>query len=157
MPDDALKPPSLLYEQDFALWAEAQARALREGRARDLDWDHLAEELESLGGSQRSEIRNRMAVLITHLLKWHFQPERRKYGWRATMMEQRGGVAEVIEDSPSLRRYPAEVLEKAYKAGHIRAVLETGLHEGDFPADCPYALEDILRDGFYPGPPGGPD
>lgn len=157
MPDDALKPPSALYEQDFALWAQAQARALREGRARDLDWDHLAEELESLGGSQKSEIRNRMAVSIAHLLKWHFQPAQRKYGWRVTIIEQRTMIEGVIDMSPSLRGYPTEALAKAYKAGRIRAVLETGLHERDFPAECPYALEDILRDGFYPGPPGGPD
>jgi hypothetical protein len=98
-----------------------------------------------------------MAVLIAHLLKWHSQPAQRQEGWRATMMEQRGGIAEAIDSSPSLRRYPADVLEKAYKAGRIRAVLETGLHERDFPADCPYALDDLLSDGFYPGPPGGPD
>jgi hypothetical protein len=59
MPDDVLTPPSSLYKQDLALWAQPQARALKEGRARDLDWNNLAEELESFGTSQKSEIRNR--------------------------------------------------------------------------------------------------
>jgi hypothetical protein len=88
-PDDAPAPPLSLYERDLALWAEEQARALAGRRAAALDWDNLAEAIDSLGRSQRREIRSRLTVLLPHLLKWALQPERREYGWQAMVMKQR--------------------------------------------------------------------
>ena len=72
-----------LYDTDITLWSEQQARLLRRHAAGkpvnndDLDWQNIAEEIESLAKSDRREIRNRLAVICTHLLKWHVQPEGR--------------------------------------------------------------------------------
>jgi hypothetical protein len=141
-----------LYETDLYLWTQDQAALLRAGRRQDVDWHHLAEEIESLGGSQKSEIRNRLAVLLQHLLKWEFQPEHRKYGWRAAIVEQRLQIDGLLEVSPSLRAWPETVLTKAYQLGRVRAASETGAAEQTFPSSCPYTLAQILDDGFYPGP-----
>lgn len=161
-----------LYETDLYLWTQDQAALLRTGgrqaggqqagdqqasdrQASDrhrIDWYHLAEEIESLGGSQKSEIRNRLAVLLQHLLKWEFQPDHRKYGWRASMVEQRLQIEGLLDVSPSLRAWPERVLAKAYHLARVRAASETGLAEQTFPQACPYTLAQILDDSFYPGP-----
>lgn len=150
----ALRPPPGrdLHETDLYLWTQAQAALLRAGRWQEVDLKHLAEEIESVGGSQKSEIRNRLAILIQHLLKWEFQPQKRKYGWRASIVEQRLQIDGLLDVSPSLAAWPGAVLAKAYRLARIRAAEETGLGERGFPETCPYALEQILDDGFYPGP-----
>ncbi|MEH3144867.1 MAG: DUF29 domain-containing protein [Methylobacterium frigidaeris] len=152
-PPEATPPPEAAASQeaDFYRWTQEQAALLRAGRWSALDRDALAEEIADLGGSQKSGIRSRLTVLLHHLLKWEFQPQRRKYGWRATIIEQRVGLADIVEMSPSLGRWPAEALARAYRLARVRAVEETGLPEQTFPTTCPYALERILDDGFYPG------
>ncbi|MCC0808753.1 DUF29 domain-containing protein [Methylobacterium sp. W2] len=141
-----------LHETDLYLWTQAQAALLRAGRWQDVDLNHLAEEIESLGGSQKSEIRNRLAILIQHLLKWEFQPQKRKYGWRASIVEQRLQIDGLLDVSPSLKAWPEVVLAKAYRLACVRAAAETGLSERGFPETCPYSLQQIMDDGFYPGP-----
>jgi hypothetical protein len=143
---------SVDYEGDFNLWGLEQARLLREGRWSEADLENIAEELESLGRSQKTELRNRLAVLLQHLLKWHYQPDKRKYGWRSTIIEQRVSIETLIETSPSLKRYPAEIRDRMYKIARMKAADETGLPEQLFPEQCPYELTDALRSGFYPGP-----
>ncbi len=64
-----------LYERDFLAWTEQQAALLRAGELSAIDLEHLAEEVESMGASERREMCNRLACLLQHLLKWHHQPE----------------------------------------------------------------------------------
>ncbi|WP_288582880.1 DUF29 domain-containing protein [uncultured Methylobacterium sp.] len=139
-------------ETDYFLWTQGQAALIRAGRWAALDREALAEEIADLGGSQKSEIRSRLTVLLHHLLEWEFQPQRRKYGWRATIVEQRVSLDDVVTMSPSLRAWPAEVLDKAYRLARVRAADETGLPNRSFPPDCPYTLSQILDERFYPGP-----
>ena len=73
-----------LYERDFYAWTQDQAEKLRGRAHNDIDWENVAEEIESVGRSQKKEIRSRLAVLMQHLLKWHFQPERRSHSWQST-------------------------------------------------------------------------
>lgn len=150
----ALRPPAGhdLYETDLYLWTQAQAALLRGGRRQEIDWHPLAAEIESVGGSQKSEIRNRLAVLLQHLLKWEFQPEQRRYGWRASIVEQRLQIDGLIDVSPSLRAWPEAVLARSYRLARVRAADETGLPESTFPEACPYPLALILDEGFHPGP-----
>ncbi|KQT89062.1 DUF29 domain-containing protein [Methylobacterium sp. Leaf466] len=151
-PPGRTPPEQALYEADLYLWTQAQAALLRAGQRQAIDWHHLAEEIESLGGSQKSEIRNRLAVLLQHLLKWEFQPQKRKYGWRVSIVEQRLQIEGLIDVSPSLGSWPEAVLDKAYRLGHVRAAGETGMAERLFPATCPYTLAQVLDEDFYPGP-----
>jgi hypothetical protein len=138
------------YEEDFALWSAEQAARIREGRLDGLDRENLAEEIESLGISQRSEIESRMNILLTHLLKWKVQPARRSNSWRATIAEQRMRIARLVRASPSLKPYPAKVIGDEYPLARLHASAETGLSESDFPETCPYTIEQILDPHFLP-------
>ena len=157
MAEPIRKPAPTLYGADFAAWAEAQARVLRSRRVSALDWENLAEEIESLGGRERNEIRNRLIVLLTHLLKWQFQPEKRGHSWQSSISEQRIHIDGVIEASPSLKRFPAGILDSCYQAARRKASLETRLPLKTFPEDIPYSEEQALDDAFMPGKPWSPD
>jgi len=138
-------------DDDFALWAAEQAALLNSGRLDRVDIENIVEELEYLGGSQKSEIEKRLRVLLAHLLKWEFQPAQRSNSWRATLVEQRTEIAEVIRRSPSLKRYPADVLGRAYEVAALRASGETGLPLTAFPQTCPHTIQQILDPEFLPG------
>ena len=139
------------YETDFHEWTAAQARALRGHRTAGLDWENLAEEIESLGHSEESEIESRMNVLLAHLLKWEFQPAGRGNSWRATIDEQRYRIARVIKRSPSLKHYPSAMIAEEYPNARLHASGETGLAESTFPVTCPYPIGHILDPDFFPG------
>lgn len=144
-----LKTPASI-EDDYALWAAEQAALLRIGRADRLDAENVAEELDGLGRSEEHQIDSRLEVLLTHLLKWQFQPAKRKHGWKASIDEQRIRLERVLKKSPSLRSYPAESLRGSYVIGRNEAVSETGLDEAVFPETCPYTVEQVLDLGFFP-------
>lgn len=145
------------YETDFFAWTQEQANLLRHQQWSQLDLDNLIEEIESLGKQQRAELRNRLSVLIGHLLKWEYQPERRSRSWLNTIRIQRIDTLELLEENPSLKPYLQEVLQKAYIKGIALASGETNLPVKTFPQDCPYMLEEILSDRFYPGEPAQDD
>ena len=116
-----------------------------------IDLPNLIEEIESLGKQQRSELRNRLSVLVGHLLKWHYQPQYRSRSWLATLRIQRLDITELLEDNPSLKPYLEEALCKAYLKGVELAVEETNVSNRTFPTECPYSLVEILDSHFYPG------
>lgn len=138
------------YEQDFVAWLEDQAVRARRGETESLDLDNIAEELEGMARSDRREIRNRLTVLLVHLLKHEFQPRRRSRGWRATIAEQRQRIAAVIEDSPSLEPLPAMIMDRCYADARSQAALETGLPSTAFPERCPFAVEQVLAPDWLP-------
>jgi hypothetical protein len=139
-----------IYDTDYALWCSEQGALLREGRLSDLDRENLAEEIESLGGSERDEIESRLDVLVMHLLKWRFQPEGRSSGWKGTIVEQRRRLERRLNRSPSLKFYPAEILTDVHESARLLAAGETGLPEDAFPETCPFTVEQILNTAFYP-------
>jgi len=139
-----------LYEQDFYAWTLKNAELLREGRLGELDLEHLAEELESMGRSEKRELIHRLAVLLAHLLKWQVQAGRRGRRWQLTLKEQRRQAARVLHDNPSLKPLLTEIVIDAYQDAILRAAQETGLEESAFPADCPFTLEQILNEDFLP-------
>jgi hypothetical protein len=138
------------YEDDFFAWTEEQARLLRAGEVTEIDALNLAEEIESVGRSDRREIRSRLIVLLAHLLKYRFQADARSTGWLGTIREQRDQIELILEDSPSLRPVIAEAPGRAYKKARTVAAEETGLPETTFPADCPFSAEQILSADFLP-------
>src|SRR5438132_8631046 len=105
---------SIEYEQDFYAWTVEQSRLLRSGELSAIDAANIAEEIESMGRSDRRELRSRLAVLAMHLLKWRHQPGARSKSWSATIDEQRLQIEEVLADSPSLRPMVAAMLSDAY-------------------------------------------
>jgi Domain of unknown function DUF29 len=135
------------YDEDLYQWTIEQGRRDRATNA--LDYDNLAEEIESLGRSDKREIESRLENLIVRLLKWRYQPEWRSPSWEASIDEARRRIERVIEDSPSLRSYPGEVLSRAYRyASRNKAILALELL--DLPEDCPWAIGDVLSEEFLP-------
>ena len=146
-------PSPSLYETDFYAWTQEQATLLRDQQWSQIDLQNLIEEIQSLGKQQRQELRNRLSVLIGHLLKWEYQSQRRSRSWLATLRIQRLDIAELLEDNPSLKPYLEEVLRKAYLKGVELAVGETDLPKRIFPVECPYTLPEIVDYDFYSGEP----
>ena len=140
-----------LYDRDFCAWSEAQSRLLKARSTAQLDWDNLAEEIATLGRSERSEIRSRIRVILIHLLKWQFQPEGRNAGWAGSLLEQRDQLNETLSDSPSLRPYPQSVLKRQYRIARLKAAGETGLPVESFPLENPYSVSEVLDESFLPG------
>jgi hypothetical protein len=138
------------YKTDVLAWAHEQAALMRSGQLAALDIEHLAEELETMGASQRRELKNRLAVLLQHLLKWRFQPDHRSRSWEATLLEQRSAIEDALLDSPSLRTALPECFAKAYPLAVRFAAKETGIPERLFPTDCPFDLALVLTEDWLP-------
>lgn len=154
-PKTAKTPASApnLYETDFYAWVQEQATLLRSQQWSYLDLPNLIEEIESLGRQQRQELRNRLSVLMGHLLKWEYQPQHRSRSWLATLRIQRRDTVRLLKDNPSLQPYLDDALQEAYENVKDLAMGDTDLPEQTFPASCPYHLTEILGDRFYPGEP----
>ena len=142
---------SNLYETDFYAWTLEQSKLLKNGDFKDLDIINLVEEIESLGKQQRQELRNRLAVLIGHLLKWDYQPERRSKSWRVTIREQRRDIIYLLQENPSLKPYLEEAITYAHKSGLDLVVRETPLDYQDLPKDPIYTIEQLLSPDFPSG------
>ncbi len=139
------------YDIDFHLWSQTQAALIREGRIAEIDLENVAEQIESLGRSDRREIRNRLEVLLIHLLKWQIQPEKRKNGWNASIYESRRKISLLVGESPSLKSFSQQVLAEEYGSARHQAALETSLSLKRFPAECPYKIAEVLNSDFLPG------
>jgi len=140
------------YDRDFYAWATEQAALLRAGRLAEADVQHIAEEIETLGRGEKRELISRLAVLLLHLLKWAYQPERRGKSWRLTIEEQRRQLSRHLRDNPSLRASQDEAMADAYGDAVLRAERETDLPRDLFPWSCPYSFEQAMDDGFWPEP-----
>lgn len=142
---------TVTYDTDIVAWANEQAALLRAGKFSALDIEHIADEVEDVGKSEKRELANRMAVLLAHLLKWRFQPARRSKSWQRTIREQHRAIGLHFEEVPSLKatlrdgRWFAAVWSDAV----VKAIDETGLE--DFPEDCPWTAEQCLNAEFLPG------
>ena len=141
-----------LYEEDFYAWTQTTAALIREGKWHDLDREAVAEEIESLGKSDWRELASRIAVLLRHLLKWRYQPERRQRGrsWRSTIWEQRSRLRRLLRQSPSLAPLVPLTLQEEYAEARQRASEETGLPLVTFPEACPWTAEQVLDVDFWP-------
>jgi hypothetical protein len=122
------------YDADFALWAEEQAAALREGRFTELDVPHLLEEIDDLSNRKRDAIRSRIKQIAAHLLKIQFfQPDRATDSWETSVRVQAGKIEDILEGSPSLRREMPEFIATGYRRGRKLASIETKLPLATFP------------------------
>lgn len=138
------------YEKDVIAWAEEQARLLRAGRFEALDIEHIAEEIEDVGKSEKRELASRMAVLLTHLLKWQFQAGRRGSSWQRTIKEQRKAIALHIKETPSLKASLGSLdwNSSVWADAVTKAIEETDLDI--FPENCPWTVEQVLSQEFLP-------
>jgi len=141
---------SQLYETDYLRWLDAMAARLREGAYDALDREHLIEELEAIGRNEKRAAASNLQVLLLHLLKWQYQPQRRTASWSNTIDTHREQLADALEESPSLRNVLAQQLEREYGRARRKATRETGLPEIAFPQQCPYDLASVLDFDWWP-------
>ena len=146
----AVKDSAADYEHDYHAWLTRQAALLAERRFAELDLGNLIDEIQALARSEKREIENRLNVLLVHLLKWAHQPAHRSGGWRSTIIEQRARLLKRLQESPSLRGYPGEVLDEEYAIAREKAAAETGLRAATFPKSCPYTIDQVFDPDFLP-------
>ena len=139
-----------LYKQDYHLWLEATIHQLRERDLESLDWHNLIEELEAMGRSDKRAILSNLRVLLRHLLKWKYQPDKRSNSWNFTIIEHRTRIEDELTDSPSLKSYVLESIDRCYKKAKVLAATETSLPLNTFPSDCPFTAEEVLNPDYLP-------
>ena len=157
MPQSVAKPPAAgttpLYDRDFYAWTQQQAGLLKAGRLRDVDLEHLIEEVEDMGGEQKRAVRSHLRHLITHLLKLHCSPaEDPRRGWRDEVRNARGEIEDRLSGSPSLRSHLDDLLADVWpRARRLAAgqMADFGEHP-DVPADCPFTPAQVLDDDYWP-------
>ena len=153
---------STLYEADFVAWTEQQAAALRhaaETRANlPVDWLNVAEELESMGRNDKHALESHLTGIIEHLLKLDHSPAREpRRGWELSVRHHRRAIRKLVKDSPSLRPHLAAAFDECWLDGRDDAAngLDAdGLMASDLPAACPYTLEQLLDEGWWPAVQG---
>jgi len=147
-----------MYDSDFHAWIQQHIELLKQKRFSDIDIDILIDELESMAKRDKRELASHFAVLIAHLLKWQFQLKQlteqwqtyKGSSWRGSITEQRLKIAKQLQESPSLKNYLAEAIENAYFDAVKIALRETQLPSSTFPVECPYTIEQLLDEDFYP-------
>jgi uncharacterized membrane protein YgaE (UPF0421/DUF939 family) len=139
-----------LYEQDYHLWLEKMADLLRTGKLDELDLENLAEEIEDMGRSERRTVESNLEIVLMHLLKYRYQPEKRSSSWRYTLLEHRRRLERAFEESPSLKGYFEQRFAKSYQAARKLAAVETDKPISQFPNDCPFTPEQVLDLDYLP-------
>ncbi len=134
-----------LYDQDFYAWIQRQIELLQSQQWQQVDIENLIEELDSLGKQQRQELRNRLGILLGHLLKWRYQPEARSKSWRATIREQRQQICRQLAENLSLKPYLSEAIAIGYESGLNLVDQETALDPDQLPQSCPFSDSEIFE------------
>jgi hypothetical protein len=138
--------------REFLPLDAAASSAIAHGQWQELNYENLSEEIESVGRSEKRELGHRLEVLLTHLLKWQYQPEWRLEGhsWEDTIWEQRRQLVVLLQDSQSLRHEITPRLAQHYPAARRKARRDTQLPDATFPATCPWSVEQVLEEEFWP-------
>lgn len=149
-----------LYEKDFQIWIDATIQHLKNRQFESLDIEHLIEELNGLGKSEQNALKSNLMILLAHLLKVKVQfdaPDTMKMSWYNSIIEHRQRVLSSLEDTPSLKGFLAEAIDKAYPQAYKLAIKEGkfaafGVRIPDiseYPNVCPFSVEQILDEDFY--------
>jgi Domain of unknown function DUF29 len=141
-----LMQTTTLYDQDFYSWTQYQIELLKTQQWEQVDIENLIEELDSLGKQQRQELRNRLGVLLGHLLKWRYQPEARSRNWTATVREQRYRIVQLLKENPSLRPSLPESIALAYPLALTLVEQDTPLNIKQLPQSCPFSDAELFEE-----------
>ncbi|AFZ56013.1 DUF29 domain-containing protein [Anabaena cylindrica FACHB-243] len=144
-----------LYETDYLQWIETTVAKLQGQDYANVDWANLIEEIGDMGRSERKSLKSNLIVILLHLLKWQFQPDKRSGSWEGSIIEHRRRVQESLQDSPSLKPYLESIFTECYTQAVKQAKAETGLPVESFPVICPYHLAEVTEDDFLPNNHGG--
>jgi hypothetical protein len=137
------KNPSL-YDKDFYKWLQTQASFLKKGQFEKLDLENLVEEIESLGRTERRIVESHLTILLMHMLKKQYQPEKYTKSWESSIKNARQRLKKALNENPSLKPKLGEILKDAYFSARLDASDETGVEAKTFPKTCPWTLNEIL-------------
>ncbi|HAC63838.1 MAG TPA: DUF29 domain-containing protein [Cyanothece sp. UBA12306] len=139
-----------LYTQDYHLWLEETVQLLQNGKLSELDISSLIEEILDMTRRDKDALESNLIILLMHLLKWKYQPEKQSGSWRGSIREHRRRIGKAFRNSPSLKRYFAEVFDESYDEARKQAADETELSLDTFPENCPFEVEQILDPEYLP-------
>ena len=140
----------ILYESDGYGWYFKNAELLRQGKLKEADIENIADELESMGRGEERELESYLTLILMHLLKWKYQPEKRTTSWQITVKQQRRHYKKHLKKNPSLKEHIDEIVADAYEDARDEAAKETGLDFDTFPEQMPFTLDEALKDGWLP-------
>ena len=135
-----------LYTTDYYLWLQDTIEKLKQQNYEQIDWENLIDEIEDMPKSERRSLSSNLVIVLLHLLKWQYQLDRRSQSWKLSIVKHRIRIEETLEDSPSLKGYLVEILEKQYQKAIRLASAETELSIEAFPSECPYSISEVLED-----------
>lgn len=141
-----IKQDKPLYNTDFYQWIKIQSSLLKEKKFDKIDLENIIEEMESLGKSERSALKNQMIRLLMHMLKIKYQPTKHSKSWDKSIGNAKIEIDDIILDNPSLKREMTKVFEESYQSARKKAHVETGLEIKTFPEKCPWTLKEILKE-----------
>jgi hypothetical protein len=139
-----------LYDADYLKWLETTVENLRLQNYSNIDWENLIEEIEDMGRSEGRSLESNLIVVLTHLLKWQYQPEFRSGSWKGSLVEHRRRIRKALQESPSLKPYLEQVFAECYADAVEQASAETELPMETFPQACPYSVTEVLAANFLP-------
>lgn len=139
-----------LYEVDYNAWLKLTIERLKTSQFSGIDWVNVIEELEDMGRSEKRAIYSNLKILLLHLLKYCYQPEKRSRSWLSSICEHRQRLHRAFKDSPSLKNHFATILTDSYEDARTLAAVETGLDIAAFPKDSPFSKQEILDMDFLP-------
>lgn len=139
-----------LYESDYYLWLQTIVESMKAGDLTAIDWENLIEEIEEMGRREKRAVFSNLKILLMHLLKYKYQPQKRSNSWLFTILEHRQRLQEDFEASPSLKNYFRQCFEKCYLSARQLAATETGLPLVSFPEKSPFTPEETLNTDFLP-------
>jgi hypothetical protein len=139
-----LRHGSPSYEEDYAAWLDTQIALMRADRWADVDKANLLDEVESLGRSDFKSFVSAIRIVLIHMLKWDYQPERRTRSWQASIVVHRKHIEDELTDSPSYMARITEAMKRAYSTARAEASGETDLPMSTFPQECPYDWDTIM-------------
>lgn len=139
-----------LYDADFLIWVDRQVQLLRSRQFEQLDLQHLTDEIADMGAQLKRELHRRLELLLMHLLKYRYQPERISGSWRGTIREQRRRIQLLLKDAPSLATVLDQILAESYHVARNKAADETGLSLDTYPACNPFSREQLLDPDYLP-------
>lgn len=145
------------YEEDFYAWTQSQAAALRHAAERrvnlDLDFENLAEEIESLGREQRHAIESALRLILLHLAKLVWSPaEPPRAGWEHEVGEFRIQLDKRLRDNPGLKPHLPRLFADAWSDARrlaTRELARDGVTE-PMPDACPFRIEQIRDPDWWP-------
>ena len=139
-----------LYNTDFNLWLEENAHLLHKGFLQDIDVEHLIEEIEGLAQNQKQALKSNLRIVLIHLLKYQYQPEKITNSWVNSINEHRDRIYDILDDSPSLEKYLRDEFTKVYARARKRASRETQKLSNVFPIESPFTIEEVLDEDYFP-------